>query len=242
MKSIPLPELGRDPDSPFPDPLLFARAEGLLAFGGDLHPIRLLNAYRQGIFPWYESGSPILWWSPEPRAVLLPGRMHIPRRLRRTLRQGRFRVSADTDFAGVIRACAAPRDGQEGTWITAGMQRAYRRLHAAGYAHSIEIRSTRGSLIGGLYGVALGRIFFAESKFHRRRDASKIALASLMRCLEAWDFRLCDCQLWNPHLETLGVRLLSGEQFHAMVTREVQGKSMRGPWTGAVGQVNLSDW
>lgn len=239
----PVPQLGESPDSPFPDPLANPREDGLLAWGGDLHPTRLLNAYRQGIFPWYEAPGPILWWSPEPRAVMLPEAMHLPRRLRRTLRQGRYRVSADTAFDEVVAACAGPRRDQDGTWITTEMRQAYGRLHAMGHAHSIEIHDDEeGMLIGGLYGVAIGRIFFAESKFHRRRDASKIALAVLMRALSEWHFMLCDCQLWNPHLERLGVRMLSGELFRAAIARGVREPAGVDEWRTDIGHIDFSRW
>jgi len=240
--NAPIPQLGDSPDSPFPDPRKGSRDDGLLAWGGDLHPTRLLNAYRQGIFPWYEAPGPILWWSPEPRAVMLPEAMHLSRRLRRTLRQGRFRVTADTSFNEVIAACAGPRHEQDGTWITPEMQAAYGRLNALGHAHSIEIRHEEGELSGGVYGVAIGRIFFAESKFHRRRDASKIALAVLMRALSEWGFLLCDCQLWNPHLERLGVRMLSGELFRAAVARGISEPAGVDDWQAAIRRVDLSRW
>lgn len=221
MPRILIPQLGPDPGDPFPDPGEVQHPDGLLAWGGDLSSTRLLNAYRQGIFPWFDDESEILWWSPEPRAVLIPDGWHLPRRLRRTLRQGRFRVTLDQHFDAVIAGCAeARRDARGetgGTWITSDMKRAYIRLHQQGLAHSVEIHDLEERLIGGLYGVALGRIFFAESKFHRARDASKIALAVLMRILEKQGFLLADCQLWNPHLETLGVRLLSGEQFRQVL-------------------------
>ena len=239
----PIPQLGASPDSPFPDPAAARGEDGLLAWGGDLHPERLLNAYAHGIFPWYEAPGPLLWWSPEPRAVLLPEAMHLSRRFRRTLRQGRFSVHADSAFDQVTAACAEARgDDQGGTWITPEMQRAYGRLHRLGYAHSIEIRSEDGELIGGLYGVALGRIFFAESKFHRRRDASKIALAVLMRALSQWNFLLCDCQLWNPHLERLGVTMLSGELFRAAIARGVPDPPAVDDWSTAIGRLDFSRW
>jgi leucyl/phenylalanyl-tRNA--protein transferase len=238
----PIRRLGDSPDSSFPDPAGCVREDGLLAWGGDLHPTRLLNAYRQGIFPWYESPGPILWWSPEPRAVMLPGAMHLSRRFRRTLRQGRFTASADRDFEAVVSACAEPRRDQEGTWITPEMHSAYVQLHRLGHAHSIEIRNTSDALIGGLYGVAIGRIFFAESKFHRERDASKIALAVLMRALSSWEFLLCDCQLWNPHLERLGVRLLSGELFRAAIARGVEQPDPVSDWESALQGVDLESW
>lgn len=238
----PVPQLGASPESPFPDPAANPREDGLLAWGGDLHPTRLLNAYRLGIFPWYEAPGPILWWSPEPRAVMLPEAMHLSRRFRRTLRQGRFSIAADRAFDEVVAACAGPRRDQDGTWITHEMQRAYSRLHELGHAHSVEVREPDGELIGGLYGVALGRIFFAESKFHRRRDASKIALAALMRALSEWNFLLCDCQLWNPHLERLGVRMLSGELFRAAIARGVSEPAAVEDWQSAIESVDLSRW
>ncbi|RFF31916.1 leucyl/phenylalanyl-tRNA--protein transferase [Wenzhouxiangella sediminis] len=237
-----VPRLGEAPDSPFPDPAHNPREDGLLAWGGDLHPARLLHAYSLGIFPWYEAPGPILWWSPEPRAVMLPEAMHLSRRFRRTLRQGRFDVRADTVFDTVVAACAAPRHDQDGTWITAAMRRAYGRLHELGHAHSIEIFNEEGELVGGLYGVALGRIFFAESKFHRQRDASKIALAALMRALAEWDFLLCDCQLWNPHLERLGVRMLSGELFRAAIARGIAEPAAVDDWRSAIERVDFSRW
>jgi leucyl/phenylalanyl-tRNA---protein transferase len=241
MMRIPIPQLGEAPDSPFPDPADCEHPEGLLAWGGDLHPQRLLNAYRQGIFPWYDTDSPILWWSPEPRAVMIPGHMHIPRRLRRTLRQGRFKARADTDFDNVIRACAENRPGQDSTWITPHMEGAYRRLHRLGHAHSIEILND-GELVGGLYGVAIGRIFFAESKFHRRRDASKIALAVLMRALKTWDYWLADCQMWNPHLERLGISLLSGHVFRETVAKGVRIEPSPSAWNQRLQDVELHEW
>lgn len=241
MNRLLVPELDSDPRAPFPDPAECEHPEGLVAWGGDLHPDRLLNAYRRGIFPWFDQHSPILWWSPAPRAVMLPGQMHVPRRLRRILRQGRFSASADCDFNAVIAGCAAPRPGQHGTWITPAMQRAYRRLHELGHAHSIEIRSN-DELVGGLYGVAVGRIFFAESKFHRQRDASKIALAVLMRALEQWGYWLADCQLWNPHLERLGVALLGGDEFRSLVARGVRAEPPPQAWRHDLSGVNLRDW
>lgn len=235
-----VPRLGDAADSPFPDPLSSRREDGLLAWGGDLEPERLLNAYRQGIFPWYEDSGPILWWSPEPRAVMLPDGMHISRRLRRSLRQARFSVAADSRFEEVIKRCAEARESDGGTWITADMHNAYCRLHRLGHAHSIEILDHQGALVGGLYGIAIGRIFFAESKFHRRRDASKIALAVLMQALKEWGFLLCDCQLWNPHLERLGVSLLSGELFQAALARGTGEKASVQDWSRQIHDVDLS--
>ncbi|MEO6696524.1 MAG: leucyl/phenylalanyl-tRNA--protein transferase, partial [Gammaproteobacteria bacterium] len=173
-------------DQIFPDVNLALREpDGLLALGGDLSPERLLAAYRKGIFPWYNEGQPILWWSPDPRAVLFPSRVKISRSLRKTLRQGRYRITLDQAFRSVIEGCAAPRNGVPGTWISRAMMEAYTELHERGYAHSVEAWRD-GQLVGGLYGVALGRVFFGESMFSRSPDASKVALASLARQLAVW--------------------------------------------------------
>ena len=187
---------------------------GLLALGGDLQPQRLLDAYRHGIFPWYSAGQPILWWSPDPRTVLAPQGVHISRSLAKTLRNGGFSVSFDRDFAQVIAACAAPRAYASGTWITDEMQRAYCDLHRLGHAHSIECWRD-GELCGGLYGVALGCIFFGESMFSRVRDASKVALATLCRLLARWHYALIDCQQETAHLTQLGARAMPRVTFAA---------------------------
>lgn len=213
--------LDASPDAPFPDARTCDHPDGLVAVGGDLSRTRLLNAYRQGIFPWYEPGGPILWWSPDPRAILIPGHVHVSRRLARTLRQGRFDITIDKAFAAVIDGCAAPRDDSAGTWITEEMRSAYIDLHERGDAHSLEVWR-EGKLAGGLYGVSVGRIFFAESKFHYERDASKIALVALMQRLERLGYLLCDCQLWNPHLEHFGVRMVARDDFLRLVRHGVE--------------------
>lgn len=196
----------------FPDPSgALTEPNGLLAAGGDLSPSRLLEAYRRGIFPWYEAGQPILWWSPDPRAVLWPSELHISRRLARRLRGDAFRVSIDQDFAAVVAGCA-DRGPDTGTWITPAMERAYTRLHALGHAHSVEVWR-EDMLAGGLYGVALGRVFFAESMFSAVTDASKIALACLTRLLQRNRFRLIDCQLPSAHLSRLGCREMPRQEF-----------------------------
>jgi leucyl/phenylalanyl-tRNA---protein transferase len=187
---------------------------GLLAAGGELSPDWLLAAYRHGIFPWYSAGEPILWWSPDPRLVLRPAEIRITRSLRRTLRQGRFEVRLDTAFAEVMAACAAPREPGGGTWITAEMQAAYVRMHELGYAHSVESWS-EGRLVGGLYGMALGRVFFGESMFSRATDASKVALAHLARFLEARDYAVIDCQMTTQHLLSMGAREITRAAFSA---------------------------
>ena len=176
---------------------------GLLAAHGDLAPTTLLAAYRAGIFPWYSEGQPILWWSPDPRAVFFPDRIHVSRSLARTLRRGSFEVGLDRDFEGVLDGCASPRGDDGGTWITPEMRAAYLRLHRLGHAHSVECRHA-GRLVGGLYGVAIGRVFYGESMFSRMTDASKVALVTLCGWLTAWGYGLFDCQVGNPHLTSLG--------------------------------------
>jgi leucyl/phenylalanyl-tRNA--protein transferase len=208
-----------DPPDAFPDPQrALHEPDGLLAVGGDLEPARLLAAYRRGIFPWYEAGQPILWWSPDPRAVLLPDELRVSTSLRKTLRTGRLRVTLDVAFAEVVSACAAPRVHQRGTWLTAEMQHAYIRLHEMGYAHSVEAWSG-DALAGGLYGVTLGRVFFGESMFSRLRDASKVALVRLVEEARARGIHLIDCQVQSHHLETLGSRTMSRQEFLRLLDR-----------------------
>ena len=187
---------------------------GLLAAGGDLSTPRLLEAYRHGIFPWFSEGEPILWWSPDPRMVLFPGEFKLSHSLRKTLRKGPHEVRTDTAFEQVMRACAAPREGANGTWIHEEMIAAYCELHRLGYAHSIETWMN-GQLAGGLYGIALGRMFYGESMFSRRTDASKIALAHLAAQLKRWDFGMIDCQMNTPHLASLGAREIPRKEFIA---------------------------
>lgn len=202
----------------FPDPET-ANADGLLAAGGNLEPATLLTAYRQGIFPWYDAHTPILWWSPDPRMVLFPEAFHCSRRLARRMRQPGWRCSWDEGFDAVIRACAEPRGEGNGTWLLPEMIAAYRELHALGHAHSVEVWF-EGELVGGLYGVLLGGVFFAESMFHRRTDASKIALAWLARHAPAGDLRLIDCQFHTSHLESLGAARISRRRFLELIRHE----------------------
>jgi len=185
----------------FPDPERMAG--DIVAIGGDLRAERLLQAYSQGVFPWFSEGDPILWWSPDPRGVLFPAAVHGSRSLHKSARRGAWRLAIDRDFSGVVAACAQPRAGQDGTWITPAMARAYGELYRAGYAHSFEIYAGT-ELVGGLYGVALGGVFFGESMFSRERDASKWALFALARHLQAWDFRLIDTQFLTAHLQRMG--------------------------------------
>ncbi len=187
---------------------------GLLAAGGDLAPARLLEAYRHGIFPWFSANDPILWWSPDPRMVLFPHEFKLSDSLRKTLRKHRYTVRIDNAFEQVMRACAAPRDGQSGTWIHEEMVAAYCALHHAGHAHSVETWID-GELAGGLYGIAIGRMFYGESMFSRRTDASKIALAHLCAQLERWNFGMIDCQMNTPHLASLGAREIPRKEFVA---------------------------
>lgn len=193
---------------------------GLLAAGGDLSPARLLAAYQRGIFPWYSPGQPVLWWSPDPRAVLFPDEFNCSRSLAKTMRNRGFRIEIDHDFTAVIDACAAPRPHAPGTWITSEMRNAYLRLHRLGQAHSIEAWLD-GRLAGGLYGVRLGGVFFGESMFRRERDASKVALAHLVHVCLRNSIAVIDCQLPSPHLESLGVRTIPRVHFQALLREHI---------------------
>ncbi len=211
-----LPFLDEDhPVFPPPDRAL-REPNGLLAAGGNLRVATLLDAYRHGIFPWFEAGQPPLWWSPDPRAVLYPERLHVSRTMARLLRRGGYAITTDRAFAAVLRGCAAPRTGATGTWIVPEMIAAYQALHAAGHAHSIECWID-GALAGGLYGVAVGRVFCGESMFSARPNASKLALIHLARGLNAGGFRLIDCQVENPHLASLGATTLPRAAFLAQL-------------------------
>ncbi len=210
-----------DPDDPavFPDASEALREpNGLLAVGGDLTAERLQNAYRRGIFPWFSPGDPILWWSPDPRTVLFPQQLRISRSLAKRLRQQRFSVTFDQAFKPVIRGCAAPRDWDGGTWLVPEMIAAYEMLHGQGIAHSVEVWQER-QLVGGLYGIAIGRAFFGESMFSRVTDASKIALAHLCRQLADWDFGLIDCQMRTDHLLRMGAVELPRADFLQLLDR-----------------------
>ena len=222
-----------DPESPtieFPDvELALQEPDGLLAVGGALSKEWLLHAYRRGIFPWYGPGQPILWWAPDPRLVLSPGQLHVSRSLAKVIRKGRYAVTLDTAFPDVITACTKPRPGQSGTWITPEMREAYVDLHREGYAHSAECWY-EGQLAGGLYGVAIGRIFFGESMFARRSDASKVAFVALVRQLARWGFRLIDCQVHTRHLASLGATAISRQAFTALLDQECHSPSAVQSW------------
>ena len=204
--------LKRD-DLSFP-PLETALREpnGLLAAGGDLRPERLLAAYHHGCFPWYQEGQPLLWWSPDPRTVLFPDELHVSRSLRKRMRHGDYRVTFDKAFAEVIQGCAGPRSYADGTWITTPMQDAYARLHEMGVAHSVEVWQ-QGQLVGGLYGIAMGELFFGESMFSRATDASKVGFVTLVERLREWGFALIDCQMPTRHLESFGARSIPRAAF-----------------------------
>lgn len=221
----------RDDGQPFPPPdRALTDPDGLLAAGGNLSPRRLLRAYRLGIFPWYSTGQPILWWSPDPRLVLLPESVNISRSLRQTLKKGRFTVTADSTFPAVIAACAAPRAGQnDGTWITPEMDRAYCRLHQLGHAHSIETWHG-GEVVGGLYGVAVGQVFFGESMFSVMSDASKVALAALAAQLRRWRFALIDCQVRTEHLARMGAAEIPRATFLQLLDRYCSRPGRDGFW------------
>ncbi|MEZ5573229.1 MAG: leucyl/phenylalanyl-tRNA--protein transferase [Halioglobus sp.] len=201
MRQVPF--LQRHADFP-PSSEALDYPNGLLAAGGELSVQRLLSAYRRGIFPWYEAPQPILWWTPNPRSVLFLNELHISRSLRKTLKSNTFRLAVDHQFAQVMRECARPRSEGGGTWIDTEMIAAYAELHALGFAHSIEVLDSAGKLVGGLYGVAMGQVFFGESMFSRVGDASKVALVALVYLLRRSNFKLIDCQVENPHLNSLG--------------------------------------
>lgn len=229
-----------DDDTPFPD---VERAlddpDGLLAMGGPLSTARLEQAYRAGVFPWFAEGQPVLWWAPSVRSIIRPGAMHLSRSLRKRLRAGREAVTVDRAFARVIAACAAPREGASGTWITDDMRQAYEALHDRGIAHSLEVWR-QGELVGGLYGVSLGTAFFGESMFSRASDASKIALAWLAAQLRAWGFGLIDCQMPTPHLERLGAVRIGRRRFSHELSEALLVPTRVGPWRLSEGLDPLS--
>ena len=241
--SIELPAwLGTDPDTPFP-PVSRALREpdGLLAAGGDLSPARLLDAYAHGIFPWYSEGQPILWWSPDPRMLFRTDAVHLSSRFRRSLRRSGWEVRADTVFENVIEACAhVPRVGQRGTWITTAMRDAYVSLHRLGHAHSVEVFDG-GRLVGGLYGVAIGRMFFGESMFSLASGGSKIALAALAHRLRRWNWPLIDAQVENDHLLRLGAESWPRARFAAAVDELCRQPAEAGPWTRRFGLLPARD-
>jgi leucyl/phenylalanyl-tRNA--protein transferase len=237
-----LPELGPAPDAPFP-PVESALREpdGLLAWGGDLSPVRLVNAYRHGCFPWFDRGQPPLWWSPDPRLVLRPERFHVSRSFARFLRRCDWRLTADSRFEDVIATCARiRRTGQGGTWILPSMIDAYVRLHRLGHAHSVEVIDAGDRLVGGIYGVAIGAMMFGESMFSAAENGSKIALLGLCRYMQARGWPLLDCQMDTPHLRTLGAELVPRDGFIAESRRLCGQPQPQGSWTQAFGTRHAS--
>jgi leucyl/phenylalanyl-tRNA--protein transferase len=226
--------LDENPNTPFPD---VSEAEkdpdGLLAVGGDLTPQRLIQAYQLGIFPWFSEGEPILWWSPDPRTVLYPKKIKISRSLRKAIRKKTFNITFDHDFDGVIHSCAAPREDSPGTWLVPEMIEAYRLQHQLGLAHSIEVWED-SELVGGLYGMAIGRVFFGESMFSRARDSSKIALVYLSKQLQAWEFEMIDCQVYTRHLASLGAEQIPRKQFCRDLQSWTRLKGRLGSWSDVI--------
>jgi leucyl/phenylalanyl-tRNA--protein transferase len=223
-----IPWLGRAHDFP-PLERALNQPNGLLAAGGDLSAARLIAAYRRGIFPWYSEGEPIMWWSPDPRMVLYPAELRVSRSLRKALRRDDYEIRVDTAFADVMRACADPRPGQAGTWVSPAMISAYSALHTHGYAHCVETWRS-DTLIGGLYGVAIGHAFFGESMFSRVTDASKLALVHLVRQLARWEFGLIDCQMRTAHLARLGAREIARAEFSRQLQQLVNYALEPGVW------------
>jgi len=222
-----------DPFPVFPDPERAASPEGIVAIGGDLDVGLLVQAYRQGIFPWYNELEPILWWSPDPRLVLYPERLHVSRSLRKTLNRTDLRITFDADFAGVIQGCAEPRGDRPedaGTWLDPQMIAAYEQLHRHGLAHSVEAWDAAGQLAGGLYGVALGRAFFGESMFTRATDASKVAFVHAVSVLREHGFQLIDCQVYSDHLARFGAVEIPRSRFLTELDRALAGPDPAGPW------------
>lgn len=215
--------LGKEPVFPPADE---ADPTGIIAVGGDLSPERLIAAYSRGIFPWYSEGEPILWWSPDPRLVLFPDELHISGSLRRLLNRNPFEITFDRGFDAIIEACQQPRKYQGETWITEEMATAYKKLHELGYAHSLEVWKN-DEIVGGLYGVSLGKCFFAESMFHRVDNASKFGLVRFVQKINELDFRIMDCQVSNSHLKTMGAREISRKEFLDLLDKSLQKENLK---------------
>lgn len=235
VSRLPIPWLSADPHAPFPPaPRALRDPNGLLAAGGDLQATRLLNAYRHGIFPWYSEGQPLLWWCPDPRAVFRTDGLLLPRRFRRDLRKHDWLIRVDSDFQAVVAACAkTPRSDQDGTWITDAMQAAYLELHRQGHAHSVEVFAGE-RLVGGIYGVTIGRMFFGESMFSAESGGSKAAIAALAKILRDWSWPLIDAQVDNPHLRSLGAELWPRPRFLAEVASLCAESGRPGCWSAEI--------
>lgn len=219
-----------DPELNFPPvDLALDEPNGLLAVGGDLSPDRLIKAYGLGIFPWFNHDQPILWWSPNPRAVLFPDQLHISRSLHKAIRRGSYKITLDTAFADVMQACAAPRPQQEDTWITPEMHKAYLQLHEMGIAHSVEAW-LGDKLVGGLYGLSIGKAFFGESMFSQASNASKTAFVHLAKQLQTWQFKLIDCQVSSEHLESLGAGDIERTKFIHLLQQAIQHPDKNQKW------------
>jgi leucyl/phenylalanyl-tRNA---protein transferase len=223
---MPIYLLGEDTRFPSPE---MASPEGIIAIGGDLSPQRLLNAYASGIFPWYSEDEPILWWSPDPRSVLLPGDLHVSRSMKKLLEKKKFSVKYDRDFKSVIENCGAPRKKEQGTWITSDIKEAYISLHRLGFAHSVEVYQDN-KLVGGLYGVSLGKCFFGESMFSLVPNASKYAFITFVREISRMGFLIVDCQVPNPHLTRLGAREIPRAEFLERLEKGLQYDTLAGKW------------
>ena len=227
-----------DPHAEFPDvALALAEPDGLLAIGGDLSSQRLLDAYQKGIFPWYNPDQPILWWSPNPRAIIYPEKFKISRSLKKSIRHRGYQIRYDQDFRAVIEACSQARKMEPGTWITSAMKDAFCRLHRQGYAHSIECYLDN-RLVGGLYGLAVGKVFFGESMFARKRDASKVAFAHLVHQLQQWNFKLIDCQVASDHILSLGAELIPRELFVRLL-REFCNSANQVSWRQTITELSI---
>ena len=223
---MPIYLLGKDPVFP---PAEMATKEGIIAVGGDLSVKRLINAYSQGIFPWYSEGDPIIWWSPDPRLVLFPEELHVSKSIKKILRKDLFRITYDTDFKEIIKKCQRLRENQDETWITDDMRDAYIKLHEAGYAHSVEVWKG-DELAGGLYGVSLGKCFFGESMFFDVSNASKFGLIKFVQKLQEQEFLVIDCQVKTKHLESLGAREIPRAEFLSILKKGLEYKTISGKW------------
>ncbi len=229
MKTMIPAILSKDPEA-FPDPnLALKEPNGLLAIGGDLSVKRLIAAYQQGIFPWYSEGQPMTWFSPDPRAILYPDGIKISRSLEKTLKHDQFQITFDRAFNEVIHACAEPRQDETGTWITTEMIAAYCRLHEQSIAHSVEVWS-KGQLVGGLYGLAMGKVFFGESMFTKMPNASKVALVHCAKQLQTWHFLFIDCQLPNPHLLSMGALCIPRQKYLQLLQKALQSPCESHDW------------